>query len=91
MKTNKRIKVIGKVQGVFFRKSTQEKARELDVTGWVKNEPDGSVVTEIEGHRHAVMAMEAWLKQGPERAVVENLQVEEGKEQGYGEFEIIRE
>ncbi|WP_143962736.1 acylphosphatase [Litoribacter populi] len=90
MKTNKRIKVIGKVQGVFFRKSTLEKAKELDVAGWVKNESDGSVLAEIEGHRHAVMAMEAWLKQGPERAEVENLIIQDGEEQGYKSFEIIR-
>jgi acylphosphatase len=91
MKTNKRIKVVGKVQGVFFRKSTKEKARELDITGWVRNEPDGSVLTEIEGHRHSVMAMESWLKKGPERAEVEKLLIEDGKEQGYREFDIIRE
>ncbi|MBS9524387.1 acylphosphatase [Litoribacter ruber] len=90
MKTNKRIKVIGKVQGVFFRKSTQEKARELDVSGWVKNEPDGSVLAELEGHRHAVMAMEAWLKQGPEKAEVDNLIIQDGEEQGHTSFEIIR-
>lgn len=88
MKITKRIKVIGKVQGVFFRKSTQEKAKELDVNGWVRNEEDGSVLTEIEGQQHAVRALEGWLKQGPPNANVENLVVQDRNEQGYTSFEI---
>ncbi len=39
-----RIKVTGRVQGVFFRASTKEKAEELGINGWVRNEPDGSVL-----------------------------------------------
>ncbi|KEO72030.1 acylphosphatase [Anditalea andensis] len=88
MKTNKRITIIGKVQGVFFRKSTKAKAEELDISGWVRNERDGSVFAEIEGNRHAVKAMEAWLSQGPPKALVENLLIEAGEEQGYTGFEI---
>ncbi|HSJ69577.1 MAG TPA: acylphosphatase [Anditalea sp.] len=88
MKVTKRIKVIGKVQGVFFRKSTKDKAMELDIKGWVRNEEDGAVLTEIEGHRHAVMAMEAWLKKGPANADVKNLIIQDGEEQGYTDFEI---
>ncbi len=90
MKINKRIKVIGKVQGVFFRKSTREKARELGIMGWVRNEPDGSVLVEIEGPQQALILMESWLKTGPARAKVENLIVKEGEEKGYREFEIRR-
>jgi acylphosphatase len=85
---NKQIKITGKVQGVFFRKKTQEKARELDIKGWVRNEPDGSVLTEIEGNQQALMVMEAWLKKGPERAEVEHLFIQVGEEKGYREFEI---
>ncbi|MGW8122859.1 acylphosphatase [Roseivirga echinicomitans] len=40
----KRIKVTGKVQGVYFRVSTQEQAKQLGIKGWCKNEPDGSVL-----------------------------------------------
>lgn len=39
----------GRVQGVFFRKTTQRIARNFDVTGWVRNEPDGSVRCTVEG------------------------------------------
>ncbi|MDN3669462.1 acylphosphatase [Echinicola jeungdonensis] len=86
---NKTIKITGKVQGVFFRKSTQDKAIELGVKGWVKNEADGSVLTEIEGSSEQLHAMEKWLKSGPDRAVVENLEVlKEGESKGYREFEF---
>lgn len=85
---NKQIKIIGEVQGVFFRKSTLQKAKELDIKGWVRNEPDGSVLAEIEGHQQAVMVMEAWLKTGPKKAKVEKLLVQPGEEKGYTGFEI---
>ncbi len=84
---NRKIKITGKVQGVFFRKSTQDKAIELGVKGWVKNEPDGSVLTEIEGSTEQLNAMEKWLKSGSERAHVEKVMVlEEGENKGYREF-----
>lgn len=87
---NKLIQIIGKVQGVFFRQSTKQKAEELDIKGWVRNQPDGSVLAEIEGHQQAVMVMEAWLKMGPENAKVEKLIVQQGEEKGYTGFEIRR-
>ncbi len=86
---NQQIKVIGKVQGVFFRKSTQDKARELGIKGWVKNEADGTVLTEIEGNDEQVRQMLDWLKIGPGRAKVEKLEVvEKGKDKGHNSFEI---
>lgn len=87
---NRKVKVIGKVQGVFFRKSTQEKANELGIRGWIRNEQDGSVCGEIEGTPEAIDQMEAWLKVGPERAVVQTFLSEEGDEKGYLDFEIKR-
>lgn len=86
---NQRIKVIGKVQGVFFRKSTQDKALELGIKGWVQNEPDGTVLTEIEGTDEQVLQMLNWLKEGPDRSKVDELQVlEKGKDKGHNSFEI---
>ena len=87
---NKKIKIQGKVQGVFFRKSAQEKARELDIKGWIRNEPDGSVTTEIEGNREAVLLMENWLRTGPAPAKVEQLIAEEGEDKNFGDFIIER-
>ena len=86
---NKKIRITGKVQGVFFRKWTQQKAMELGIKGWVKNEPDGSVLTEIEGEFYAVMAMEEFLRKGPPQSKVEALWEEEGEKQGFTEFLIL--
>lgn len=90
MTRNKRIRILGEVQGVFFRKSTLEKARELSIKGWVKNESDGSVLAEIEGTSQAVSMMEDWLRVGPKNARVREIISEEGTEKGYLDFEIRR-
>ena len=90
MKINKRIKIKGKVQGVFFRKSTQEKALELGISGWVQNELDGSVLTEIEGPATAIAQMEQWLRTGPERARVDEVIIVEGAVKGYDNFQVKR-
>ena len=86
---NRRIKVFGEVQGVFFRKNTQQKAVELGVTGWVKNENDGTVTVEIEGEIHSILAMQSWLKLGPPHAKVEKLEIEHGEDQGHSGFLIL--
>lgn len=54
--------VHGKVQGVFFRKHTVEKARDLGLTGWVANSLRGTVVGEAEGAGAAVDALTSWLR-----------------------------
>ncbi|MBD8489704.1 acylphosphatase [Echinicola sp. CAU 1574] len=89
---NKKYKVLGKVQGVFFRKSTQDKARELGIKGWVKNDSDGSVVTVIQGNETQVKAMEEWLKIGPSQATVQSLMLlDEGYDRKFDGFEIVYE
>lgn len=57
--------VHGRVQGVFFRASTQKKARALGLTGWVRNLPDGTVEVLAVGPRPALEALLAWLHEGP--------------------------
>ena len=73
----RRIHVVvrGKVQGVFFRKSTLEVAVRLGVSGWVRNRSDGSVETEAEGSEEAVEAFLAFCRRGPELARVEEVLV----------------
>lgn len=66
----------GRVQGVFFRASTMDKARELGLTGWVKNNPDGSVEIVAEGAREVVEELVTWSHKGPRHAVVDNVEVE---------------
>ena len=67
------IKVIGKVQGVFFRKFTQITANKLGVKGFVKNEPDGSVFIDAEGDKQSLINFLSWCAHGPEHAVVKEI------------------
>ncbi len=72
-------RVTGRVQGVFFRDSTQKTATELGITGWVGNELDGSVRIEAQGPVERVDELVAWLRVGPRQAQVVQVEVTEGK------------
>jgi acylphosphatase len=80
--------VSGVVQGVFFRASTSDKAKELGVRGTVRNEPDGSVRIEAEGTDEALERFLDWCRVGPPAAVVENLEVTEGVVRGLDDFRV---
>lgn len=82
------IKIYGKVQGVFFRASAREKAFELGVNGFVRNEDDGSVYIEAEGHLRDIRKFLEWIKEGPRWASVERVETEEGEEVEYKTFSI---
>jgi acylphosphatase len=69
------VRVIGRVQGVFFRQSTVDEARERGIYGWVRNCPDGSVEAFVQGEEKALQAMLAWLKHGPPAARVDAIDV----------------
>lgn len=71
------LKIFGNVQGVFFRASTQKKAEELGLKGFVQNEKDGTVYLEAEGEPDALKQLERWAHQGPGRARVERVEVKE--------------
>lgn len=73
----KRVQVVvrGRVQGVGFRASCQQKAAALDVTGWVRNRWDGAVEALFEGSPQAVDAMLRWCDHGPPAAVVTSVEV----------------
>ena len=71
-----RVRVSGRVQGVFFRDSTREKAQELGLSGYVTNTPDGDVEAVFEGPPESVEEMVRWCGQGPSQASVENVDVE---------------
>ena len=64
------ILVSGKVQGVFFRHSTREKATSLGVTGFVMNQPDDTVFIIATGTREKLEEMVAWCRLGPPKAIV---------------------
>jgi acylphosphatase len=67
--------VSGKVQGVFFRSSTKDKAEELGISGWVRNLPDGRVEAILEGEKVDVDKMVDWCRKGPEYARVTGVEV----------------
>ncbi len=69
----RRCYVSGQVQGVFYRRSTQDKARELGVSGYARNLSDGRVDVLACGENAAVDALCAWLWQGPPRAQVSDV------------------
>ncbi len=76
--------VSGRVQGVAYRHYTRLQARELGVTGWVQNLPDGDVLLLAEGPREALEALLAWCHRGPPMAKV--IQVQSRWEKATGEF-----
>jgi len=74
-KTRVHLFITGRVQGVFFRASTQEEAQRYELTGWVRNLRDGRVEAVIEGEEENVRSMVAWCRTGPPHAVVNHLSV----------------
>ncbi|MEO9477347.1 MAG: acylphosphatase [Cyclobacteriaceae bacterium] len=83
-----KIRCYGKVQGVFFRVSTKSQADELGVTGWVRNEPDGSVLIHAEGEGDVLNRLVAWSKKGPQFARVSSVEQEGSTPEGFDSFEI---
>jgi len=69
--------ITGRVQGVGYRFYMERKARELGVSGWVRNRRDGTVEAVIQGGRGAVETMTSWARRGPPSAVVAEVRVAE--------------
>lgn len=67
------IHVTGKVQGVYYRQSTKNRAEVLGLTGFVRNEDDGSVYIEAQGDEEPLSDLITWCHSGPERAQVERV------------------
>ncbi len=73
----KRCRVVGQVQGVFYRATTQEQANKFNLTGYARNLPDGSVEVLACGEPQAVEALCDWLWEGPIHARVDNVECRE--------------
>lgn len=84
------ITVSGKVQGVFFRQSTREKALTTGVTGYVSNLPDGTVQIIATGTAEQLDELTAWCHQGPPKASVTSVIIHELDLQLYDNFSIER-
>ncbi|HMV07363.1 MAG TPA: acylphosphatase [Cyclobacteriaceae bacterium] len=85
-----KIRVTGRVQGVFYRASAKDAAVQLMLKGFAQNQPDGSVYIEVEGDEENLNSFIAWCKHGPPRASVSNVVVEETGIKKFQRFEIRR-
>jgi acylphosphatase len=86
----KGVHVTGLVQGVWFRKYTQEKAASLGLVGSVKNMPEGSVYAEVEGDEKKVDLFIEWCKVGSPLSKVQSITLSDLKLKGESSFEILR-
>ena len=84
------IKVHGRVQGVFFRQGTKEKAVMFRLNGWVRNLPDGTVEITATGDEQNIEKLIQWCQQGPPRAVVNKVEVTDSPLNNFTSFEIVR-
>ena len=82
------VRIVGRVQGVFFRAWTREEARRLGLSGWVRNRSDGSVEAHLEGDVDAVERMVALLHNGPVHAEVSSVGVNEAELENLRNFEV---
>lgn len=81
-------RITGRVQGVGFRNFTQRQARQRSLTGWVRNESDGSVRLEAEGPRAALEELLEAVHDGPRMARVD--EVDADWSEASDEFEVFR-
>ena len=84
----RRVRVTGRVQGVFFRAWAQGEARELGISGWIRNCPDGAVEAHLEGDEGDVARMTERMRRGPSNAQVEDVSAEDAAAEGLGRFEL---
>jgi len=84
----KHVWIGGRVQGVWFRQSCADAAKQAGVCGWVRNLPDGRVEAVFEGSDSAVEQIVGWCRHGPPRAVVSMVEVTAEEPEGCDGFEV---
>lgn len=84
-----RIRIHGRVQGVFYRQSTLEEAQNLGLTGTVQNLPDSSVEIHAEGDEDKLNELLEWCQEGPTQADVDKIEHTEQEPRNYTDFQII--
>lgn len=87
-KIRARVRIAGKVQGVYFRQNTRIVANRHRVTGWVKNLKDGRVEAVLEGNEMDVSEVIEWFYAGPPKAIVDDVQIK--YEPYIGEFQEFK-
>jgi acylphosphatase len=80
----------GRVQGVFYRASAKEKARELGIRGWIKNTPEGNVEIIATGPQPKLDAFSGWCRKGPPEAIVTHVEMNTVEEEVFPDFRIVR-
>ena len=85
-----RLIIKGKVQGVFYRATAKEVADLIGVKGWVKNLPSNDVEITATAAEDVLQKFIAWCKQGPPKARVDEVIVEELSTEEFKGFKIIR-
>ena len=88
MTIRRRVVVHGRVQGVFFRDTCRRMARQIGVTGFVRNADDGTVEAVFEGDPDAVSTMVDWVHAGPDLAEVSRVEVVVEEPQGLPNFAV---
>lgn len=83
-----RFYVSGRVQGVWFRASTQDEAKALGLTGWARNLPDGRVEVLACGEKEVLIQLSNWLSEGPELARVDKVESEELPWEAFERFSV---
>jgi acylphosphatase len=86
-----RVEVRGRVQGVFFRAEARARAESLGLSGWIRNDPAGSVTAVFDGDPERVQSMVDWCRRGPAGARVDEIRVtdEVEAEEARGGFRVI--
>jgi acylphosphatase len=83
-----RVIVSGRVQGVWYRESCRREAIGHNVSGWIRNNRDGTVEAVLEGSGHDVEQVVNWMRMGPPRAVVTGVEVRDETPQGEHGFVV---
>ena len=86
--TRVRVRISGRVQGVFFRAEARSRAESLGLAGWVRNAADGSVEAAFEGDEARVRSMVDWCRRGPSGARVDGVEEHAERPTGDREFRI---
>lgn len=84
------IQIYGRVQGVFYRTTAMDTANHLGIKGFARNERDGSVYIEAEGEEEKLKAFIDWCYEGPPRASVDRVIMEEAAMKNFSGFEVTR-
>lgn len=84
----RQIKCHGRVQGVFYRASTSDIAKQLSIVGWVKNMRDGTVLIHAEGTKENIDRLITWCHKGPMLASVTKVEAQDATLEKFNDFEV---